>query len=215
MSTCGNFTLSFRGGIAVRLLSIHACVLADKAMSADIKMDAEIKMDDEIKMDLSEEKQVGTLPAFLLGSDWCVWTAHHRAQDTKDSATAALSLDDGPAADVIQLVSQVCLGVCRIWRYDGTGGREILCASQSRHAERTDSHHGGRRYVQSPAGSDARSFFSPDKDAKEFPLPNVKAAVLRKVIDYLTHHVDAPAPEVGKMSISYSADADVTFNGTD
>jgi len=37
-----------------------------------------------------------------------------------------------------------------------------------------------------------------DKDEKTIPLPNVKAAVLKKVVEWLKHHVDNPAKEIEK-----------------
>lgn len=37
-----------------------------------------------------------------------------------------------------------------------------------------------------------------DKEEKEIPLPNVKAAVLKKVVQYMTYHADNPAKEIEK-----------------
>jgi len=37
-----------------------------------------------------------------------------------------------------------------------------------------------------------------DKEEKEIPLPNVKSAVLNKVITYLTYHAESPAKEIEK-----------------
>jgi len=37
-----------------------------------------------------------------------------------------------------------------------------------------------------------------DKDEKEIPLPNVKSAVLNKVVAYMKYHVDNPAKEIEK-----------------
>jgi S-phase kinase-associated protein 1 len=37
-----------------------------------------------------------------------------------------------------------------------------------------------------------------DKDEKEIPLPNVKSAVLNKVVSYMKYHVDNPAKEIEK-----------------
>ena len=37
-----------------------------------------------------------------------------------------------------------------------------------------------------------------DKDAEEIPLPNVTAAVLKKVCAYLQHHAENPAPVIEK-----------------
>lgn len=37
-----------------------------------------------------------------------------------------------------------------------------------------------------------------DKDEKEIPLPNVKSAVLTKVVAYMKYHVDNPAKEIEK-----------------
>lgn len=37
-----------------------------------------------------------------------------------------------------------------------------------------------------------------DKDEKEIPLPNVKAAVLQKVVQYMRYHADNPAKEIEK-----------------
>jgi len=37
-----------------------------------------------------------------------------------------------------------------------------------------------------------------DKDEKVIPLPNVKAAVLKKVVEWMKHHVDNPAKEIEK-----------------
>jgi len=37
-----------------------------------------------------------------------------------------------------------------------------------------------------------------DKEENEIPLPNVKSATLRQVIEYLTYHVDNPAKEIEK-----------------
>ena len=44
-------------------------------------------------------------------------------------------------------------------------------------------------------------FFSPfpsDKEEKEIPLPNVKSAVLNKVVSYMKYHVENPAKEIEK-----------------
>jgi S-phase kinase-associated protein 1 len=38
----------------------------------------------------------------------------------------------------------------------------------------------------------------PDQDEKAIPLPNVKSAVLKKVIEYLRYHVDNPPKEIEK-----------------
>jgi len=37
-----------------------------------------------------------------------------------------------------------------------------------------------------------------DKEEKEIPLPNVKGAVLKKVVDYLNYHAENPAKEIEK-----------------
>jgi S-phase kinase-associated protein 1 len=37
-----------------------------------------------------------------------------------------------------------------------------------------------------------------DKEEKEIPLPNVKSAVLNKVVAYMKYHVDNPAKEIEK-----------------
>ena len=37
-----------------------------------------------------------------------------------------------------------------------------------------------------------------DKDEKEIPLPNVKSAVLTKVVEYMRYHCDKPADEIEK-----------------
>jgi len=37
-----------------------------------------------------------------------------------------------------------------------------------------------------------------DKEAEEMPLPNVDAVVLEKVVQYMNHHVNNPAPEIEK-----------------
>jgi len=37
-----------------------------------------------------------------------------------------------------------------------------------------------------------------DKEEKEIPLPNVKSAVLKKVVDYMNYHTDNPAKEIEK-----------------
>jgi hypothetical protein len=37
-----------------------------------------------------------------------------------------------------------------------------------------------------------------DKEEKEIPLPNVKAAVLKKVVEYMTYHVDNLPKEIEK-----------------
>ena len=37
-----------------------------------------------------------------------------------------------------------------------------------------------------------------DKAENEIPLPNVKASVLRKVVEYMKYHVDNPAREIEK-----------------
>ena len=37
-----------------------------------------------------------------------------------------------------------------------------------------------------------------DKEENEIPLPNVKASVLRKVVEYMKYHVDNPAREIEK-----------------
>jgi len=37
-----------------------------------------------------------------------------------------------------------------------------------------------------------------DKEENEIPVPNVKSAILRKVIDYMKYHVDNPAREIEK-----------------
>jgi len=37
-----------------------------------------------------------------------------------------------------------------------------------------------------------------DKEENEIPLPNVKASVLRKVVEYMRYHVDIPAREIEK-----------------
>jgi S-phase kinase-associated protein 1 len=37
-----------------------------------------------------------------------------------------------------------------------------------------------------------------DKEEKEIPLPNVKSAILNKVVAYLKYHVDNPAKEIEK-----------------
>ena len=37
-----------------------------------------------------------------------------------------------------------------------------------------------------------------DKDENEIPLPNVKASVLRKVVEYMKYHVDNPARDIEK-----------------
>jgi len=37
-----------------------------------------------------------------------------------------------------------------------------------------------------------------DKDEKEIPLPNVKGAVLNKVVTYMKYHTDNPAKEIEK-----------------
>ena len=37
-----------------------------------------------------------------------------------------------------------------------------------------------------------------DKEEKEIPLPNVKSAILNKVVAYLKHHVDNPAKPIEK-----------------
>jgi len=41
------------------------------------------------------------------------------------------------------------------------------------------------------------SFFL-DKEEKEIPLPNVKGAVLNKVVTYMKYHVDNPGTGVGR-----------------
>ena len=43
-----------------------------------------------------------------------------------------------------------------------------------------------------------RTMSEGDKDEKEIPLPNVKSAVLRKVVTYLQYHVDNPPKEIEK-----------------
>ena len=37
-----------------------------------------------------------------------------------------------------------------------------------------------------------------DKEENEIPLPNVKASVLKKVVEYMRYHVDNPAREIEK-----------------
>mmetsp|Transcript_21973 Transcript_21973/g.47306 ORF Transcript_21973/g.47306 Transcript_21973/m.47306 type:complete len:183 (-) Transcript_21973:227-775(-) len=37
-----------------------------------------------------------------------------------------------------------------------------------------------------------------DKEEKEIPLPNVKTAIMKKVISYMTYHVDNPPEEIEK-----------------
>jgi len=37
-----------------------------------------------------------------------------------------------------------------------------------------------------------------DQDEKEIPLPNVKSSVLKKVVQYMTYHVDNPPKEIEK-----------------
>lgn len=37
-----------------------------------------------------------------------------------------------------------------------------------------------------------------DKDENEIPLPNVKGAILKKVVDYLTYHAENPPKDIEK-----------------
>jgi len=43
-----------------------------------------------------------------------------------------------------------------------------------------------------------KTMYEGDKEAKEIPLPNVKAVVLQKVIAYMQHHAENPAKEIEK-----------------
>lgn len=43
-----------------------------------------------------------------------------------------------------------------------------------------------------------KSMMDDDEDEKEIPLPNVKAQVLRKVIEFCEHHLEEPMTEIEK-----------------
>jgi S-phase kinase-associated protein 1 len=43
-----------------------------------------------------------------------------------------------------------------------------------------------------------RTMMDADSDAKEIPLPNVKGQVLKKVVEYMVHHVDNPPKDIEK-----------------
>ena len=58
------------------------------------------------------------------------------------------------------------------------------------------------KYLLFPPFPPSLSFFHPedadDEDVTEIPLPNVKAAVLRKVIEFCQHHKTEPMTEIEK-----------------